>query len=214
MTIKRWLFVGAIVLVVAAIGIMGWFLYKMYGKADKFEKLYYACINSPADTIVTIIEKPVLSDDTLHPQPRKTCKKKVIISDTSNITHLDSATTQEQVINYYADTYKKDGIRIRYEAIVAGELKSIRFPQIFYPEKVVSINHNVLVHDTIFTNIEKNHLGIYGKIALNSFNTFPALEAGGVFTWKGRGGIIAGGLYIPADSKPFYFTIGGFFNLF
>jgi len=205
---KKWLWVGAIVLIVAGLSILGWWIYKLYNRAEHFETLYYSCMTSPVDTVIKVVEKPILSYDTLRPLPIKKWNKTVAVPDTIK----KNAVFKNVEVSYYADTYKNDGVRIRYEAIVNGSLQSLRFPEIFIPERIVSIMQKVPVHDTIYTNMEKNHLGIYGKIFVNNFKTFPGLEAGFQWSIKGRGGISGGGFYNPAD-KNIYGVFGGFFNI-
>ena len=210
MTLKKWLQVGAIILIVAGLAILGWWIYKLYNRAEHFESQYYSCMTSPADTVIRIIEKPIISFDTLRPKSLKKWNQTVAVTDTIK---KDTATKRVEV-NFYADTYRNEGVRIRYEATVQGSLKSIRFPEIFIPERIVSITQKIPVHDTIVTNKEKSHIGLYSKLWIKTFQEFPGIEGGLIFIWKGKGGIMVGGANIPtADKRSWYGTIGGVINL-
>lgn len=208
MTLKKWLQVGAIILIVAGLAILGWWIYKLYNRAEHFESQYYSCMNAPSDTVVKIVEKTIFSTDTLRPKPVK--KWNQTVPDTAK---KDTATKKVEM-NFYADTYRKDGVKIRYEALVKGSLQSIRFPEIFIPEKTYTITQRVPVHDTIETNKGKSHIGLYSKLWIKTFQEFPGIEGGLIYIWKGKGGIMVGGANIPtADKRSWYGTIGGVINL-
>lgn len=210
MTIKKWLWVGAIVMIVAGLSILGWWIYKLYSRAEHFEALYYSCMSAPADTVIKVVEKTIFSSDTLRPNPVKKWNKTVAVTDTVK---KDTATKGVEV-NFYADTYRNDGVRIHYEAIVNGSLQSIRFPEIFIPEKTYTITQKVPIHDTITINKEKSHIGLYSKLWIRTFQEFPGIEGGLIYIWKGKGGIMVGGANIPnADKRSWYGTIGGVINL-
>lgn len=207
MTVKRWLITGGIALFVIGIGILGWWTYRFYNKAERYETLYLACRESPADTVIVWKERVVFSDDTIRPKPLKSWIRTV--RDTIYDTIIIECKTQ---VNRYADSYRKDGIRIRWEAICNGTLESIQFPNIIVPERLVTVEKKVQVHDTLKIEVDKSHLGIYGKIHVNSLKAFPGLEVGGIYTIRGDGGIMAGGMFDPVTGRA-YATIGGFINI-
>jgi hypothetical protein len=204
MTVRRWIYVAIGIVVLLGIAILAWWTYRLYMKASRFEDMYYKCVTSPSDTVVVWKDRVVFSDDTLRPTPRKTYRR----VDTVTITK-DCGCDK---LNYYADSYKKDGIRIRYELTTRGTLESLNFPNIIIPERYITVEKKVQIHDTITTNIEHSHVGIYGKLFVNSFERFPNFEAGAIYTIKGRGGVMGGVMYDVVTGKP-YGTIGGFINL-
>ena len=217
MTLKRWLYVAGIVVAVTGLAIGAWWIYSLYSRASKWEKLYYDCLSSPADTVVIWKDRVIFSDDTLKPKPRKHWYK------TDTVTIHDTIFVKKEAVNYYADSYKKDGVRIRWEAVTKGTLESLQFPNIIIPEKITTVEKKVPVHDTTTLLVELTHAGVYAKLFVNNFSDFPAVEAGALISFRGKGGIMAGGMYNPAERNlytdpaaltnkfPLYFTIGGFF---
>ncbi len=161
MTIKRWVIFLSGLILVAIFSVLGWWMYKLYSKAERFEIKYHECLNAPRDTTVVYIDRIVFSEDTLRPKPTRNWIKTVMVRDTIHDTVFSEKPIE---VNYYADTYQKEGLKIRYEAIVRGELRQIRFPMTVIPERIVTVTQSVPVHDTIKTNIEKNHLGITGSV--------------------------------------------------
>jgi len=186
MTVKRWVIVGLVLLGVLIFGGLGWFGYRLYNRAEKFEALYYSCLTAPSDSAILVREKPVLSQDTLRPSPLRHWVQTIIVHDT--IFRTDTTKTVE--VNFYADTYIKDGLRINYEAIAEGELKSIRFPSIVYPEKIVTITQRIPHHDTLTKTLEKSHLGIYAKVA--AWDRIYGFGSGIQYSYRGKWAVAAG----------------------
>ena len=186
MTVKRWVIVAMVLLVVMIFGCLGWFGYRLYNRAEKFEALYYSCLTAPSDSNTQVTEKPVLSQDTLRPIPLRHWARTIIVHDT--IFRTD--TTKKVEVNFYSDTYTKDGLQINYEAIAEGELKSIRFPSIVYPEKIVTITQRIPLHDTITLTLEKSHLGIYAKVA--AWDRIYGFGSGIQYACRGKWAVAAG----------------------
>ena len=220
MTIKRWIYVIGILIAVVGLAIGAWWIFKLYGRASKWEKLYYDCLAAPSDTVIIWKDRVIFSDDTLIPQP----KKHWIRHDTIRL-HDTITVEKETEINYYAESYKKDGIRIRWEAVTKGTLEQIQFPNIIIPERITTVEKRVPVHDTITQTVELSHIGLYAKLFINNFKDFPGIEGGGLMSFKGKGGLMAGVLYNPSEQNlfidpnatskktPLYFTAGGFFYI-
>lgn len=218
MTIKRWVFVAGALLALAAIATGAWWVHSLYGRSSQWEKMYYDCLASPSDTLVVWRDRVVFSDDTIRPVSRKQWKTTdtIVIHDTVFV-------LQDVYKNYYADSYKKDGIRINWEAVTTGTLETIRFPVVVVPEKIVTVEKKVVVHDTLLKIVEPFHFGFYSKMFVNNFIDFPAIEAGAIISFKGKGGVMAGAMYntpemlhLPPgapDKTPLYFTLGGFFYI-
>lgn len=220
MTIKRWLYVAGIVVAVAGLAVGAWWVYSLYSRASKWEKLYYDCLAAPADTVVIWKDRVIFSDDTIRP----VAKKRWIKTDTVTI-HDTIRVEREVEMNRYADSYKQDGVRIRWEALTKGTLEWIKFPNIIIPERITTVEKKVPVHDTTQVLVELSHVGLYARLLVNNFKEFPAIEAGGIMSFKGKGGLTAGAMYNPAEANlytdqavqnkktPLYFTIGGFFYI-
>ncbi len=186
MTVKRWVIVAMVLLGVVIFGGLGWFGFRLYNRAEKFEALYYGCLTAPSDSTTRVMEKPVLSQDTLRPLPLRHWVKTIIVHDT--IFRTD--TTKKVEVNFYSDTYRKDGLQINYEAIAEGELKSIRFPSIVYPQKIVTITQRIPHHDTLTINLEKSHLGIYAKVA--AWDRIYGFGSGIQYSYRGKWSVAAG----------------------
>lgn len=218
MTIKRWLYIAGIVVSIVILAIGAWWIYRLYSRASQWEKMYYDCLAAPSDTVVIWKDRVIFSDDTIKPSPRRSWKR------TDTIRNPDTTTTiKEFELNYYAETYQKSGVKIHWEAVTKGTLDLLRFPNIIIPERVTTVGKRVPVHDTITRNIELSHVGLYAKLFVNNFNDFPPIEMGGIMFFKGKGGMMAGFMYNPAENNlfvdpvtqvkktPLYFTVGGFF---
>lgn len=203
MTVKRWILVALGAIIVAGFAILGWWIYKIY----PYQELYYECLSAPADSVIVWKDRVIFSDDTIKPEPRKSWTR--VIRDTL----YDTIIIEKEIkVNYYADSYRKDGVRIRWEATTKGTLESIQFPNIIIPERIITMEKKVPVHDTIRTNVERSHVGIYAKLFGNNVKTFPGIELGGIYSFRGRGGILGGAMYNPYHQEV-YITIGGFLNL-
>jgi len=220
MTLKSWLYIIGIAVLIVGLAIGAWWVYKLYSRASKWEKLYDDCLSTPADTIIIWKDRVIFSDDTIRPLPKKHWSRRdtVFIHDTI----VDEKKIE---MNYYADSFKKDGIRIRWEAVTKGTLEQIQFPNIIIPERITTVEKRVPVHDTVTQTVELSHIGLYAKLFINNFKDFPGIEGGGLMSFKGRGGLMAGVLYNPGEQNlfvdsenkikktPLYLTIGGFFYI-
>ncbi|MEI8007039.1 MAG: hypothetical protein WCI48_12600 [Bacteroidota bacterium] len=96
---------------------------------------------------------------------------------------------------WYDSIFSQTGIRFRWQA--KGDLQSITFSDFTWPKDIITITRQV---DTCITRpIPKQPLfriGPYVGISLNSFQTFPGLEAGAQLVIKDQLNISAGGLYL------------------
>jgi len=218
MTLKRWLYFAGIAVSIAILAIGAWWIYRLYARASQWEKMYYDCLAAPSVTVVIWKDRVIFSADTIKPSPRRHWKR----TDTIRI-HDTVALIKEVEVNHYADLYQKDGVRIHWEAMTKGTLERLLFPNIIIPERVTTVEKRVPVHDIRSRNIELSHVGLYAKLFVNNFKDFPAIEAGGIMFLKGKGGLMAGVMYNPAENNlfvdpaatfektPLYFTAGGFF---
>jgi len=96
---------------------------------------------------------------------------------------------------WYDSIFSQTGIRFRWQA--KGELQSISFSDFTWPKDIITITRQI---DTCITKpILKQTLfriGPYVGMTLNSFGTFPGLEAGAQLIIKDQLTISAGGLYL------------------
>ncbi len=137
--------------------------------------------NAPVriDTIHDTIREP--GQFIIKPIPVKT-----IIHDTILVPHRES---------WFDSIFTQPGIRFRWQAW--GDLQTITFSEFTWPKDLITITRQV---DTCITKpIPKQPLfriGPYVGISLNSFQTFPGLEAGAQLIIKDQLTISAGGLYL------------------
>ena len=96
---------------------------------------------------------------------------------------------------WYDSIFIKPGIRFRWQA--KGDIQFITFSEFTWSKDLITITRQV---DTCITKpIPKQpifRIGPYVGISLNSFQTFPGLEAGAQLVIKDQLTISAGGLYL------------------
>ena len=96
---------------------------------------------------------------------------------------------------WYDSIFSQPGIRFRWQA--KGDLQSITFSDFTWPKDLITITRQV---DTCITKpIPKQPLfriGPYVGMSLNTFRTFPGLEAGAQLILKDQLTISAGCLYL------------------
>ncbi len=111
---------------------------------------------------------------------------KTVIHDTIQIPYREC---------WYDSVFSQPGLRFRWQA--KGDLQFITFSDFTWPKEVITITRQI---DTCIAKpIPKQprfRIGPYVGISLNSFQTFPGLEAGAQLIIKDQLTISAGGLYL------------------
>ena len=96
---------------------------------------------------------------------------------------------------WYDSVFSQTGIRFRWQA--KGDLQFISFSDFAWPREIITITRQV---DTCITKtIPKQpifRIGPYVGMSLNSFRTFPGLEAGAQLVIKDQLTLSAGGQYL------------------
>jgi hypothetical protein len=197
MTDKMVKWVGAALIGVLLVGavLLGLWVRSALRERDRYVKLYNECLNAPADTVIMYRDTTIYSKVYIKPVPTRP-PDTIVIRDTAD--------------RYHYGTFKDGGFTIDYEAL--GRFKWIRFPRYTCPKEIVTIIKTSKVYDTLQVFNEKNHWGVYMALSGNNFNQFPNMDAGAIFTFNGRFGVMAGGEYNFYD-KNIYFRLGCFVNI-
>jgi len=144
-------------------------------------------------TIISAYKNAPIKIDTIHDTVHqlsqiviKPISVKTVIHDTILIPYREC---------WYDSVFSQLGLRFHWQA--KGDLQSITFSDFTWPKDIITITRQV---DTCITKpIPKQPLfriGPYVGISINSFQTFPGLEAGAQLVIKDQLTISAGCLYI------------------
>jgi len=163
---------------------------------EGLEKKFSECINAPPDTVVKVITREVHDTTYIYPKPKYIYVKGDTIWDMDTI--YDDP---DHTYSWYNEEYTKDSIEINWEAQVYGYIQWIRFPEIRYPYKEITVTKTVT--EFIPMHIPKNHIGLYFGARMYDFIHMPPLDAGLIVSIKDKYGFQIGGGYNFIDNRGF-----------